>query len=281
MEDVELLAPTIEEDRVTIILDSNHPGSNDADYVEQRCEIATAAHLADGGEPPQIDYTDQDDRVWSEVLSTLIRAQESSASRVVIEGRRSLNLPVDRAVQLQQVSARLLHLSSYQMRATIGIAPAEQFFPALGDSKFHAAQFIRHYSSPFFSPDPDMIHEVVGHGSMLACPAIADMYRLIGAKAQCVSVPDLDRLARIFWYTMEVGVIWEHDRLKAYGGALLSSSGELESFQSARICPLDADEMQRTPLVPTKYQTKLFAARSFVELREFLEECVGAIPDTR
>lgn len=280
MEKVELLSPFVDEDGlINVRLDEMHPGADDPQYLYQRSQIAQLAlDHRNGDDAPLIHYSKDDHRVWASVLSSLADYHKRYAYSEIVAGLHALGLRGDRVAQLRAVSDRLRQLTGFQLSPSVGAAPRDHFFTSLGKSTFFAAQFIRHRSCPYFSPDPDMIHEVVGHGSMLARNSFADMYRMIGRAAQEIRDESaLEALSKVFWFTMESGLIWEDAELKVYGGALLSAYGELETFRSAEIRELDYDSMLQQPIELTKYQECLYAARSLDELRKFLEDVLSSL----
>ena len=103
---------------------------------------------------------------------------------------------------------------------------------------------MRHPSEPLYTPEPDIIHEVIGHGNMLASPRFAELKRLAGEAARRVETDEaLQFIADVFWFTLEFGVIREGGELKAYGAGILSSYGEIEEFRHTEIRPIDLAEM--------------------------------------
>ena len=139
--------------------------------------------------------------------------------------------------------------------------PAAEFFAALADRTFSSTQYVRWEGSPLYTPEPDVIHEVMGHGNCLACPEIAELHRLAGeAIGRVHTERSLQFLADVFWFSVEFGVIREAGEWKAYGTGLLSSPGELEWFADhADIRPLDIVDMGTTAYDIDHYQPILFA----------------------
>ena len=122
----------------------------------------------------------------------------------------------------------------------------------------------RHPSSPLYTPEPDIVHEVIGHGNLLADPQIAEVKRLAGEAARRCGTPEsLQYVADVFWFTIEFGVLHEDGELRAYGAGILSSYGEIEEFRGMEIRPLDFHEMGTIEYDITKYQPVLFGAESF------------------
>ena len=131
---------------------------------------------------------------------------------------------------------------------------------------------MRHPSEPLYTPEPDIIHEVIGHGNMLASPRFAEVKHLAGEAARRVETDAaLQFIADVFWFTLEFGVVWEDGELKAYGAGILSSYGEIEEFRGMEIRPLDFAEMGTIEYDITKYQPVLYAAESM----DHLVEAVG------
>ena len=136
---------------------------------------------------------------------------------------------------------------------------------------------------PLYTPEPDLIHEVIGHGNTLASPRFAELNRLAGQAARRLETEEgRDFFARVFWFTLEFGVIREDGELRAYGAGLLSSYGEIEEFRGADIRELDVAVMGVQPYDITKYQPILFAADGMEHLVDtlgsFFSECDDDTP---
>jgi phenylalanine-4-hydroxylase len=178
-----------------------------------------------------------------------------------------MQLPQDRVPQLQAVNERLAELTGFCVRPVAGLVPARDFYGALADRTFFATQYVRHHSVPFYTPEPDVIHELIGHVSMLGSDAFADLYELAGAASRRTTSDEaLEFFSRVFWFTIEFGVVWEDDELRAYGAGLLSSYGELDVFHRAEVRAWDVDAMGTTEYDITKYQPVIFAAASDADL---------------
>ncbi|MDQ3804623.1 MAG: phenylalanine 4-monooxygenase, partial [Acidobacteriota bacterium] len=133
--------------------------------------------------------------------------------------------------------------------------------------------YIRHHSTPFYTPEPDVVHELIGHGVTLASPRLAELNRLVGqAVIRTTSGEALERLSRVYWHTIEFGVLREDGRVKAYGTGLLSSAGELEATGRAELRPLDLEAASLQDYDPTDFQPVFFCADSFDAMYEALRE---------
>src|SRR5436305_10215795 len=143
-----------------------------------------------------------------------------------------LALPTDHIPQLDEVTASLEPLTGFGYHPAAGLVGFEEFYGSLADGIFHSTQYIRHHARPLYTPEPDLIHEVIGHGGTLASPRLAELNRLAGRAARRLSSENgRDFYARVFWFTIEFGVLREGDELRAYGAGLLSSFGEIEEFR--------------------------------------------------
>jgi phenylalanine-4-hydroxylase len=137
---------------------------------------------------------------------------------------------------------------------------------------FRSTQYMRHHSMPLYTPEPDVIHELVGHATSFLAPEIVHLSRAFGAAALRSDDASLLQLERLYWYTLEFGIALEDGEVKAYGAGLLSSYGELgELGRRARLAPFDLDVMAATPYDPTDYQKILFVAPSFAAMVGQLE----------
>jgi len=249
-------------------LPEDHPGFRDPEYRTRRAAIAeVGAAYRSGDRIPDVTYTAEEDEVWRTVSSELARKHRRYACRQYLAGAEQLTLPVDRVPQLQEVSERVQARTGFRIEPVPGLVPTRVFYGALADRRFLSTQYIRHHSVPFYTPEPDIVHEIIGHANMLTSPVLADLYEAAGkASLRAVSDGALDFFSRVFWFTLEFGVVWEDGELRAYGAGLLSSFGEIEVFRDAEIRPWDLRAMGRLDYDITAYQPVLFAAGSFDEM---------------
>ena len=287
-EEAQLYSPitTAADGAVTVHLDEDHPGFGDPDYRARRNLIAARA-LEWESTPlpqpiPQVDYTEAEEEVWRTVCRELAAKHERLACAEYREAMAALALPADRIPQLDEVTDRLRPLSGFEYHPAAGLVGFEQFYGSLADGVFHSTQYIRHHARPLYTPEPDLIHEVIGHGGLLASPRLAELNRLAGRAARRLET-EAGRgfFAKVFWFSIEFGVLYEsgptHPELRAYGAGLLSSYGEIDEFRGAEIRPLRIDEMGVQDYDITKYQPILFAADGIEHLLDvvggFFAEC--------
>ena len=253
-------------------LPADHPGFSDPDYRARRAAIAEVGRLHRPGQPiADVEYTAEEDEVWRIVSAELGRKHRRYAAAAYLDGARAVTLPTDRVPQLREVDARVHGLTGFHIEPVPGLVPTRQFYGALAGRTFLSTQYIRHHSVPFYTPEPDIVHEIVGHANMLGNPVFADLYEAAGhASVRAATDEALERFSKVFWFTLEFGVVWEDGELKAYGAGLLSSYGEIEEFRSAEIRPWDLDQMGTLDYDITRYQPVLFAAPSFGAMVEDL-----------
>ncbi|UGT39520.1 phenylalanine 4-monooxygenase [Nocardia yamanashiensis] len=259
---------------VTVHLSDEHPGVHDADYRARRNAIAALALGYRAGEPvPRVEYTGEEQEVWRIVSAELARKRAKYACAEVIEAANRLGLPADRIPQLDEVSAKLVPLTGFRYVPAAGLVPLREFFGSFADRVFHSTQYIRHHSAPLYTPEPDAVHEILGHANQLASPRFAALYETVGAAvARLTSDTALKFLADVFWFSMEFGVLREHGEIRCYGAGLLSSYGEIEEFREAELRPLNIREMGTRVYDITHYQPVLYCAESIGEI----EDVVGA-----
>jgi len=253
-------------------LPNDHPGVSDPVYLQRRAAIAmTSANQTDSAEPPEITYTRVEDDVWRTVAAALSDLHEDFAIAEYRLGATALRLPRDRVPQLAWVSDRLQQLTGWQVRAVPGLVPTREFYGALADKTFLSTQYVRHPSVPFYTPEPDIIHELIGHVNSLASPRLAALYEAAGnASRRATTDEELERFSRVFWFTLEFGVAMERGEARTYGAGLLSSFGEIQVFRRATLRPFDAETMAVSDYDITQFQEMLFAAASFPEAEGLL-----------
>ncbi len=264
-------------------LPTDHPGFSDPDYIERRnliAELSTSAVL--GARPPVVEYTPTENEVWSTVNAALSALHGDYAVAEYRHAAALLELPGDRVPQLVDVSDRLIELSGWRLCAVPGLVSTAEFFSALADRCFPSSQYVRHASVPFYTPEPDVIHELIGHANSLASPRIAALYERAGQVAGRLTDPRLaDLLGRVFWFTLEFGLAFEDGVQRTYGAGLLSSFGEITHFREADLRPFDTEAMGRfDDYEISTFQEVLFTAASFddaeARLLRFFDELTRA-----
>ena len=264
-------------DRNTIVkLDPDHPGFRDQEYRARRNAIAQIAMTYKPGSPiPAAPYTELEHGVWQTIWKALGPTHREHACAEYLECLEHLDFDADRIPQLDEVSKKVEAISGFRLEPVAGLVEPRVFLESLAQGVFLSTQYIRHHSTPLYTPEPDVAHEIIGHAVTLASKRLAELNRLFGEAVRRTTLPDeLERLARVYWFTIEFGVVREDGRIKAYGTGLLSSAGELAEMHKAELRPLDLEVAANHEYDPTHFQALLFCADSFEEmyttLRDFL-----------
>ncbi len=275
-EEAQYFAPVVAHDDGTlkVQLGKGHPGFADPEYRSRRDALATLASRWTPGDPlPVADYTDAEHEVWRVVSEALVDKHRTYACQEFLDGKEALGLPTDHLPQLAQVSELLSPLTGYTYRPAAGLVPLRDFYGALEDRAFWSTQYVRHHSVPLYTPEPDVLHEVVGHGNTLADPRFTRLYEAAGRATNRVETDEaLQFISKVFWFTLEFGVVKQDGELKAYGAGILSSPGEIEEFRGMTIKPLDVVAMGTTDYDITVYQDLLYAAESFDQVTDVVGE---------
>ncbi|MDO9020978.1 MAG: phenylalanine 4-monooxygenase [Deltaproteobacteria bacterium] len=259
-------APTI----VKLVFD--HPANEDRDYQIRRGMItAIADSYRDGEEVPRIDYTEAEHGVWRTILQRLDEPHARLACRRYRDAWAALALDRERVPQLADVNAVIAPRTGFRMSPVTGFVAARSFFGELARGVFLSTQYVRYANTPLFSPDPDVLHELIGHAPTLLDPVFAELNRHFGRTALRVDDATLEKVIRMHWFTLETGLAMEDGAPRAYGAAILSSPEEMKhALGRATIRPFDIAAICDTPFEPTVLQDQLF-------LGEDLDSTIAAV----
>src|SRR3954451_18531615 len=261
---------TADDGAVTVHLDDDDPGANVPTYRARRNEIAKAA-LAwqPGTPPPRIDYTDEEQLVWRTVCREIAPKHRRYAVNEYKQALEQVGLPQERVPGLDEVTAKIEPLTGWSYVPTAGLVPLREFYGSLEKRVFHSTPDARHPDVPLYTPEPDILHEVLGQGHLLATPTFGELHRLAGvATNRLTDDANVLFLSKVFWFSLEFGVVVEDGELRAYGAGILSSYGEIEEFRSMEHRPLDILEMGTADYDITHYQPVLYRAESVEEIVE-------------
>lgn len=262
-------------DRNAIVqLDPDHPGFRDAAYRARRNQIAQLAlSYKPGEEIPDAPYTPEEHAVWQTIWKALKPAHQTYACAEYLAAVERLRFEPDRIPQLREVNERVEAISGFRLEPVAGLVQPRVFLENLASGVFLCTQYIRHHSTPLYTPEPDVVHEIVGHGVTLASPRLAELNRMFGRAVKKTTEPKaLKRLSRVYWFTIEFGVLREDGKVKAYGTGLLSSAGEMAEMHRAELKPLDLNAASRQDYDPTHFQPILFCADSFDHMYQTVAE---------
>ena len=265
-------------DTQLVELDQDHPGFRDLEYRARRDTIARIALTHRSGDAvPDAPYTDGEHAVWRTVFETLSPIHAQLVCDELNAVQNALALDRHRIPQLATVNRALQAETQFRMEPVAGLVEPRTFLERLADGVFLSTQYIRHYSRPMYTPEPDVIHELVGHAASLIHPDIVDLSRAFGRATKRAPDSAVDQLIRVYWYTLEFGALEQDGRIKAYGAGLMSSAGELTRFGTeAALRPWDLARIAQTPFDPTDYQPQIYVAPSFARMVTDLTEWLNA-----
>src|SRR4051812_12851399 len=233
-------------------LDPEHPGFRDAAYRARRNAIARVAMEYREGDPvPDVEYTEDEQGVWRTVWEHLAPLHERYVCREYRECSALVALDRERIPQLADVNRILARTTGFAMKPVAGLVSDRTFLGHLGRGIFLATQYIRHASRPLYTPEPDVVHELVGHAATFCHPRFARLNRLFGKAAAEPDTQRLPRESRLSWSTLESGVCREEGGLKVGGAGLLSSFGELGDSRPRPSCgPSTPTRSRARPTTP-------------------------------
>lgn len=286
--DLDLTRDTL--DGGTDLINKDHPGFNDPEYKARRGAIIGNAHTyMHGQEIPRVEYSQAEVECWEAVYSRLQVLQKQYACDEFNEcmprlekyaGYAPNNIP-----QLQDISNYLSQVTGFRLRPVAGLLSARDFLNALAFRVFFSTQYIRHHGNPYYTPEPDICHELLGHVPLFANREFADFSQQIGLASLAATDEDIVRLAAVYWFTVEFGLLKQDDQVKAYGAGVLSSFGELEwscnpspsdtckemgsvsHLEKPVLKGFDPAEAAHTAYPITTYQPLYFVADSFQDAK--------------
>lgn len=217
-------------------------------------------------------YTEEDHEVWRIIYDKRMAQLEHDGSRVYLRGAEAIALSRDHVPRIAVVNEHLMPMSGWSSHPVPGYIPARCFFAFLAQRQFPTTITVRPKAQMEYLPEPDIIHDIFGHVPLHTDPSFAEFLQTYGRAALLTDDPHhTERLARLFWFTVEFGLIHEDSRLKLYGSGLISSEGEghyaLESPEVERR-PFDLERVCDTPFEIHHYQPILYVLESFEQLAE-------------
>jgi len=217
------------------------------------------------------EYAPEQHAIWAELVRRRRPQIEAAACREYLEGYSVIELGDDRLPNLQNISARLKPRTGWSATPVNGFLPGEAFFEMLAARMFPTTIYIRSGDSLDYTPEPDIFHDVFGHVPMHAHKVFADFLQHYGAV--CAELKDhrqLERIGRLFWYTVEFGLIRQGGEVKVYGSGVISSQGECTNVLNGgcEIADFRLEDVLNTPVIVDHLQKRLFAIESFDQIYE-------------
>lgn len=175
-----------------------------------------------------IHWTDEENQIWSDLVDRQLKCIRGKACNEYFEGLDKLNLAKNRVPQLSEVNEVLLDTTGWRCAEVPALINFEKFFTLLANKEFPVATFIRRREHFDYLQEPDIFHEIFGHCAMLTNPAFSEFTHHYGTLGLAATKEQRVYLARLYWFTVEFGLIMQDDQLRIYGGGILSSPGETE-----------------------------------------------------
>ncbi|KAF5305306.1 hypothetical protein FQA39_LY09271 [Lamprigera yunnana] len=265
-------------------LDADHPGFKDPVYRKRREQFSQIAKNYRCGQPiPKIQYTPEEVKTWGTVFCELYKLYTKHACQEYLEnwpelvkycGYREDNVP-----QLQDINVYLKRKTGFQLRPVAGYLTPRDFLAGLAFRVFHCTQYIRHSSDPWYTPEPDCCHELLGHMPLLANPSFAQFSQELGLASLGASDEDVSKLATLYFFTVEFGLCKQNGEMKIYGAGLLSSVSELRHVMDhpENIYRFDPDATCKAECIITSYQNAYWYTDSFEEAKDKMREFAQGI----
>lgn len=247
-------------------------------------------------------YTEENQRVWKQLYERRWEVLAEQASNTFISGLNAIGLQPDRVPLLfgtqphptkpgemiKGINEFLIPLTGWKSRGVPGYLPAKSFFACLARREFPTTILIRPEDKMDYLPEPDIFHDIFGHVPLHADPVFSDFLQTYGQAALHAGPKHEEALARLFWFTVEFGLIHEDGRLKIYGSGLVSSHGEAahslnapEGVGEGKVerRPFDLDRVCATDFEIDKYQPILYVLESFEQLRDAMTTYANRVLD--
>ncbi len=231
-------------------------------------------------------YTQENQETWQALYDRQMSYLADHASDTYLSGARAIKLVRDYIPHLEgplSVNTFLQQLTGWQSKAVPGYLPAKSFFACLARREFPTTIVIRPKESIDYLPEPDIFHDIFGHVPLHADPVFADFLQTYGKAALLTEDPHhMERLARLFWFTVEFGLIREGGQVKLYGSGLISSPGEsIHALKSSEVDrrPFDLERVCDTSFEIDHYQPILYVLDSFTQLRDAMNTYANRLID--
>lgn len=259
----------------------DHPGAHDPSYRARRNYIA---HLAEiyRRDPlhiiPEVEYTKEENSVWRNVYGQLEKVQERRACSFYLKAKQNLGISGEAIPQIRNLNTKLHSFTGFNLAPVEGLVETRAFLSRLEKRTMLCTQYVRHHSRPDYTPEPDIVHEAIGHIPTFTIPDFADFSELVGYGARIADEQQLIELGRLYWWTVEFGLIEEGSEIKAFGAGLLSSFSELENCFLPKIpkTKFNLKEVINTEFDYSMMQPVLFIIPSYAYLKEVTRRFIAS-----
>jgi phenylalanine-4-hydroxylase len=225
-------------------------------------------------------YTAEQHAVWADLVRRRIPQLRQHACDEYLDGLKLIGLVEDSIPNLADVNARLEPRTGWRATPVSGFLPPDAFFEMLGARQFPTTTYLRSRESFDYTPEPDIFHDVFGHVPMHAHPVFADFLQHYGRVCAALSSKDdLERMGRLFWFTVEFGVIRQQGTIKLYGSGLISSQGESDYVVAGgpEIRDFNLAQVMEQRFSTSEMQPVLYAVESFDQIYEAAQQAESRV----
>ncbi len=222
-------------------------------------------------------YSAEQHGLWSELVARRMAQLQQCACREYLEGWEALGLERERLPRLAEVSTRLEARTGWKVQPVSGFMPSRAFFEMLGAKRFPTTTWLRSRESMDYTPEPDILHDALGHLPMFAEQRFADAVAEYGRVCcEIEGEEKLERMGRLYWYTFEFGLIRQDGKVKVYGSGVASSQEECTNVLTGgcEICDFTVEAVLNATVKVDEIHKRLFAITSFAEI-------MGAVREAR
>ncbi|CAH7273205.1 Phenylalanine-4-hydroxylase [Vibrio chagasii] len=222
-----------------------------------------------------VEWSLEEDAIWHDLVKRQLDVIDDRACEAYLHGLTLLDLPLDRVPQLPEINKVLKETTGWQVQPVPALIDFDRFFDLLANKKFPVATFLRTRDEFDYLQEPDFFHEIFGHCAMLTDPDFAAFTEQYGKLGQAATSKQRGYLARLYWFTVEFGLVKEGDKLKIYGGGILSSPAETNYALEGDLAVRERFDLQtvlRTPYRIDIMQPKYYVVNDLAELFQISQE---------
>jgi phenylalanine-4-hydroxylase len=221
-------------------------------------------------------YTAEDHHVWQLLFDRQMQQLPMLASKAYLDGIKAIGFVREHIPNYEETNRHLQGITGWRIEVVKGLIPNKEFFELLLTKRFPASTWLRKLEQLDYLEEPDMFHDTFGHIPMLTNHDFCDFLKGLSAIALRFLDSELgvEMIARLYWYTVEFGLIQDPEGLRIYGAGIISSSGEsvYSLGNKPKKAPFDIEEIVHTPYIRDKFQEKYFVISSYKQLYESLPD---------
>lgn len=221
-------------------------------------------------------YTDEDRKVWQLLYERQVVNLPGAASSAYLDGMDQIGFTANKIPNFEEMNSVLHKLTGWEVTVVPGLIAEKDFFELLSDKKFPASTWLRKLSELDYLEEPDMFHDVFGHVPLLTNQAFVGFLQSLSDIAlKFIDNPyAIELISRLYWFSVEFGLIRENDELRIYGAGILSSAGETKYSLSGSSLYFDYDvrQMLLTPFRKDVFQDRYFIIDSYEQLYQSVDD---------